>query len=254
MDDLRRRADKYMQMEELAEFWNQARAEVSAKLDKPAETNFQSRPKELIPREKPPRGPRYSQYTPLNTSRSAVLEQALASELLAVLERALTPPRADTTKSCRYHRNQGHSIEECAALKDKIEDLIKERSRSRDRREEEPSTQPRRVINTIAGGFAGGGSSSSAQRRHLRAVRHVHAVETAHRRLPTITFTEADFKGIDPDQDDPMVISVEIHNCIVRKTLVDQGSSADILYWNTFKQLGIPESELIPYDEPLVGF
>uniref|UniRef100_A0A151UFM4 Uncharacterized protein n=1 Tax=Cajanus cajan TaxID=3821 RepID=A0A151UFM4_CAJCA len=51
-----------------------------------------------------------------------------------------------------------------------------------------------------------------------------------------------------------MVISVEIHNCIVRKTLVDQGSSADILYWNTFKKLGIPEAEFIPYDEPLVGF
>nr|KYP34711.1 hypothetical protein KK1_044312 [Cajanus cajan] len=51
-----------------------------------------------------------------------------------------------------------------------------------------------------------------------------------------------------------MVISVEIHNCIVRKTLVDQGNSADILYWNTFKQLGIPEAELIPYNEPFVGF
>ncbi|XP_020225264.1 uncharacterized protein LOC109807148 [Cajanus cajan] len=221
MDDLRRQADKYMQMEELAEFRNQARAEVSAKLDKPAETNFRSRPKELIPREKPPRGPRYSQYTPLNTSRSAVLEQALASEP-------------------EQRRAGTHSY--------------RERSRSRDRREEEPSAQPRRVVNTIAGGFAGGGSSSSAQRRHLRAVRHVHAVETVRRRLPTITFTEADFKGIDPYQDDPMVISVEIHNCIVRKTLVDQGSSANILYWNTFKQLGIPESKLIPYDEPLVGF
>ncbi|XP_020235067.1 uncharacterized protein LOC109814936 [Cajanus cajan] len=235
MDDLHRRADKYMQMEELAEFRNQARAEVSAKPDKPVETNFRSRPKKLIPHERPPRGPRYSQYTPLNTCRSAVLEQTLASEVLAVLKPASTPPRADTTKSCRYHRNRGHSTEECAALKDKIKDLIKERSRSIDRREDEPSAQPRRVINTIAGGFAGGGSSSSAQRRHLRVVRHVHAVETVRRRLPTITFTKADFKGIDPDQDDPMVISVEIHNCIVRKTLVDQGSSADILYWNMFK-------------------
>ncbi|XP_020211561.1 uncharacterized protein LOC109796286 [Cajanus cajan] len=226
MDDLRRRADKYMQMEELAEFRNQARTETAAKPEKPTKNNFWSRPKELASRERPPRGPRYSQYTPLNTSRLAAIEQALTSEVLAVPKRASTPPRVDTTKSC---------------------------SRSRERREE-PSTQPRRVINTIAGGFAGGGSSSSAQRRHLRAVRHVHAVETVRRRLPTITFTEADFKGIDPYQDDPMIISVEIHNCIVRKTLVDQGSSADILYWNTFKQLGIPEAELIPYDEPLVGF
>nr|KYP38970.1 hypothetical protein KK1_039757 [Cajanus cajan] len=65
---------------------------------------------------------------------------------------------------------------------------------------------------------------------------------------------EADFKGIDPIQDDPMVISVEIYNYIVRKTLVDQGSSTDILYLNTFKQLGIPEFELVPYNKPLVGF
>nr|KYP33532.1 Gypsy retrotransposon integrase-like protein 1 [Cajanus cajan] len=51
-----------------------------------------------------------------------------------------------------------------------------------------------------------------------------------------------------------MVISVEINNCIVKKTLVDQGSSADILYWKTFERLGILEQELTPYDEPLVGF
>ncbi|XP_020206212.1 uncharacterized protein LOC109791335 [Cajanus cajan] len=210
MDDLRRRADKYMQMEELAEFRNQARAEVTTKLEKSVENNFRSRPKELAPWERPPRGLKYSQYTPLNTSRSAILEQALASEVLAVPKRASTPPRADTTKYCRYHRNHGYSIDECSALKDKIEDLIKqgqlqgfvdrpnrprntdrsrrhdqpeqrrtearsyrERSRSRDRREEEPSAQPRRVINTITGGFAGGGSSSSAQRRPLRAVRTI---------------------------------------------------------------------------------
>ncbi|XP_020223144.1 uncharacterized protein LOC109805469 [Cajanus cajan] len=125
MDDLRRRADKYMQMEELAEFRNQARAEVAAKPKKPAENNFRSRLKELVPRERPPHGPKYSQYTPLNTSRSAILEQALASEVLAVPKRASTPPRADTNKSCRYHRNRGHSTDDCSALKDKIKDLIK---------------------------------------------------------------------------------------------------------------------------------
>ncbi|XP_020220516.1 uncharacterized protein LOC109803382 [Cajanus cajan] len=39
MDDLRRRADKYMQMEELAEFRYQARAEITIKTDKPTESN-----------------------------------------------------------------------------------------------------------------------------------------------------------------------------------------------------------------------
>lgn len=72
--------------------------------------------------------------------------------------------------------------------------------------------------------------------------------------MQPITFSNRDFHGVDPVQDEPMVISVEMHNCIVKKTLVDQGSSTDILYWNTFVQLGIPEEILEPYHEPLVGF
>lgn len=53
--------------------------------------------------------------------------------------------------------------------------------------------------------------------------------------MSTITFMTDDFKAIGPVQDDPMVISVEITNYIVKKTLVDQGSSTNILFWNTFK-------------------
>ena len=45
---------------------------------------------------------------------------------------------------------------------------------------------------------------------------------------------------IDLVQDDPMVISVKIAKCIVKKTFIDQGSSTDILFWNTFKQMDIP--------------
>ncbi|XP_020216893.1 uncharacterized protein LOC109800524 [Cajanus cajan] len=125
----------------------------------------------------------------------------------------------------------------------------------RSRHSREGSDRPRKVINTIAGGFAGGGSTSSARRRHLRAVRSVNSVNQPRLPImPPITFSDRDFRGADPVQDDPMVISVEMHNCIVKKTLVDQGSSADILYWNTFVQLGILEESLEPYHEPLVGF
>ncbi|XP_020207544.1 uncharacterized protein LOC109792534 [Cajanus cajan] len=233
-------------------------------------------------RDKNSRGPKYLQYTPLNTSRARVLEQALATEVLAVPQRAITPPCVDKTKACQFHRNRGHTTEECSALRDRIEDLVKvghlqsfvqsldnqrsdnrtgrgeyrrenqdraprrnqsrERSRSQDRTSQRDRNQPRRVINTIAGGFAGGGSSSSARKRHLRAIKSINAIKKASPiRMPPITFTDRDFQGIDRVQDDPMVISVEINNCIVKKTLVDQGSSADILYWKTFEQLGIPE-------------
>ena len=72
--------------------------------------------------------------------------------------------------------------------------------------------------------------------------------------MSLITFTSIDFKAIDLDQDDSVVISVEITSFIVRKTLIDQGSLADILFWNIFKQLGISNLELFPHDNPLFGF
>jgi len=48
--------------------------------------------------------------------------------------------------------------------------------------------------------------------------------------MPPITFTDADFHGIDQQQDDPMVITIELENFAVKKVLVDQDSSVDILY------------------------
>ncbi|XP_020203550.1 uncharacterized protein LOC109789096 [Cajanus cajan] len=262
LDDLRQRATKYMQMEELAEFRSQNRPDLFLAKKESDKEPPRSRPRDVSDRDKGNRGPRYMQYTPLNTSRAKVLEQALAIEVLAVPRRAMTPPRADKTKVCQFHRNRGHTTEECSALRDRIEDLIKaghlqsfvrssdnrrndnrpgrgeyrrenrdrapprnqsrERSRSQDRNNQRDRNEPRRVINTIAGGFAGGGSSSSARKRHLRAITSVNAIGRASPiRMPPITFTDRDFQGIDPIQDDPMVISVEINNCIVKKTLVD---------------------------------
>nr|KYP40659.1 hypothetical protein KK1_038013 [Cajanus cajan] len=51
-----------------------------------------------------------------------------------------------------------------------------------------------------------------------------------------------------------MVIAVALANWEVHKTLVDQGSSADILYWPTFLRLDVPHSLIQPHTEPLVGF
>ncbi|XP_020235162.1 uncharacterized protein LOC109815003 [Cajanus cajan] len=110
LDDLRQRATKYMQMEELAEFRNQNRSDLFLGKRENDKEPPKSRPREVNDREKNNnRGPRYVQYTPLNASRAKVLEQALAKEVLAVPRRALTPPHADKTKACQFHRNRGHT-------------------------------------------------------------------------------------------------------------------------------------------------
>ncbi|KAG5099245.1 hypothetical protein JHK82_044297 [Glycine max] len=76
-------------------------------------------------RDQPPRESRYAHYTPLTASRPHIMNQALAVDILTIPKRANTPPKADYSKRCRYHRNHGHSTKECSVLKDKIEDLIK---------------------------------------------------------------------------------------------------------------------------------
>ena len=74
------------------------------------------------------------------------------------------------------------------------------------------------------------------------------------RSLPDITFTDRDFKNIDTRQDDPMVIAIEVANCEVRKTLIDQGSSVDVLYWRTFRKINLDDHAIMPLDEQIVGF
>ena len=71
---------------------------------------------------------------------------------------------------------------------------------------------------------------NNARKKHLRAVHQVNAVAFCPR-MPPITFTKEDFKGVDyRQQDDPMVIAVDMDRFTIRKILVDQGSSVDILY------------------------
>ncbi|RDX85702.1 hypothetical protein CR513_33062, partial [Mucuna pruriens] len=51
-----------------------------------------------------------------------------------------------------------------------------------------------------------------------------------------------------------MVITVEVANFAIKKVLIDQGSSANIIYTSTFKRLQIPESDIRPYHNQLIGF
>jgi len=51
-----------------------------------------------------------------------------------------------------------------------------------------------------------------------------------------------------------MVISVVAVNFVIKKALVDQGSSIDLFYLSTLKKLQIPEEELKPFHGSLISF
>jgi len=111
----------------------------------------------------------------------------------------------------------------------------------------------RGFINTISRGFAEKETYNTIGKKYLRSAITVNHV-FKRRSLPQMLFTDEDFQDIDPDQRDPMVITVEISEYAVMKTLVDQGSSVDILLWETFKKLHLKEQDMVLLKEQIIGF
>ena len=69
-----------------------------------------------------------------------------------------------------------------------------------------------------------------------------------------IGFSEEDARRLHHPHDDALVVSVWVGDYNVHRMLVDNGSSADILYYPAFQQMGIDRARLIPTNAPLVGF
>ncbi|XP_072087858.1 uncharacterized protein [Arachis hypogaea] len=102
----------------------------------------------------------------------------------------------------------------------------------------------------ISGGFAGGGLTKSSSKRHLK---EVYQVGTEVPDLPTISFTKEDGQGNVPRYDDPVVITMILANAHLHRTLVDQGSSADVLFKPALDKLGLDKKELRVYPDTLYG-
>lgn len=69
-----------------------------------------------------------------------------------------------------------------------------------------------------------------------------------------IGFSDEDYAGVSRPHTDALVVSMRIGNHNVHRILVDNGSSADILYWSAFLHLGINRDKLVPATCPLIGF
>ena len=71
---------------------------------------------------------------------------------------------------------------------------------------------------------------------------------------PTISFTDEDAERIHHPHDDVIVITLLIADYTTRRVLVDNGRSADILYYPAFQQMRIGRDQLRLVNFPLVGF
>ena len=110
----------------------------------------------------------------------------------------------------------------------------------------------------IVGGTTVTGSSKKARKTYLRMVQNVQLTSTvpriAQRESPTIGFSEEDARRLHHPHDVALVVSIRIEDYNMHRVLVDNGSSADILYYPAFQQMGISRERLVLTNAPLVGF
>ncbi|KAK2996428.1 hypothetical protein RJ639_025248 [Escallonia herrerae] len=245
MKALLEKANKYIQAEEYLETHRGRRGEGKEEQKK--------RSRELTPPQggKPTKRSKYDErrpkepfawknLTPLNAKPSQILHEIKVNKALQWPDKLKSRPnKRNKDLWCHFHNDHGHTTDNCESLKRAIEALIKRGQLRKfvapkeDRQQTPPAMEEREdreenagIINTISGGLAAG----------------------------TVTFSDKDSKDIQTPHDDPLVITVRAGNFDVKRVLIDNGSSAEILFFDAFKKMNIPTDRLRKMDTPLYGF
>ncbi|XP_021742868.1 uncharacterized protein LOC110708948 [Chenopodium quinoa] len=208
---------------------------------------------------------RYSNYTQLNTPRAAIYSINQHKEDWNQPTPMIKKGR-DVKKYCMFHRDVGHYTEECVQLKENIEDLIQKGHLSQYRsqgsseiyRQGSAPAGRKLTIEVITGGPVHGGSVSGAK-KILSEYKHiVNALGVDERprptNIPSVSFSEADAKGIVFPHDDPLVLILLINGCDIKRALIDGGSSTNILFARVFDAMMIGRKYLTPVAYPVIGF
>ena len=110
----------------------------------------------------------------------------------------------------------------------------------------------------IVGGTTATESSKKAHKTYLRMVHNVQLTgsvpKIARMDNPVIGFSEEDARRLHHPHDDALMISLQVGDYNIHRVLVDNGSSADILYYPVFQQMRIDREQLILTNASLVGF
>ncbi|XP_020961065.1 uncharacterized protein LOC110263677 [Arachis ipaensis] len=228
--------------------------------------------------------PKFDNYTRFNTRRERIIKEILNAKIIKPPARAGSYQDqrfVDKSKHCAFHQKYGHTTDECIIAKDLLERLArqglldkyiegrKHKGDNRDKEERQPTSvnketnkwsngnQPKAVINCISGGFTGGGETTSARKRSYRAMLAIEGTASLNNQETPdleITFNKTDICSAVPHLDDPVVISIQTGDLLVRKVLLDPGSSADVLFYSTFLKMNLSEKLIQPSSGELVGF
>ncbi|XP_052110160.1 uncharacterized protein LOC107464735 [Arachis duranensis] len=198
--------------------------------------------------------PRFDSYTRFNARREDIINDILHNRLIKPPVKAGTyqdQKYVDKEKHCAFHQKFGHTTDECVVAKDLLERL--ERQGLLDKYI--GSRSQKETVDTR--GFAGGGMTNAARKRSYRAMMAMEKTQqdcSVPNSPANIRFSTSDLKSRVPKLDDPMVISVNMGEMTMKKVLLDPESSADVLFYSTFKKMQPRDKSLQPSGGELAGF
>ncbi|XP_062080233.1 uncharacterized protein LOC133784987 [Humulus lupulus] len=138
----------------------------------------------------------------------------------------------------------------------------KEADKSVIRREVTPPKPPthEQTVNIITGGSEVSGVTHSAAKRHARRTNWIKGdfsgMENNTINVPaqTINFSATESTRLLNLHHDALVIALYIGNCLTKLILIDNGSSANILFISALREMGIDESKIIKKTTILIIF
>ena len=178
----------------------------------------------------------------------------------------------DKNKYCRFHQDHGHCTDECRHLKDQVETLIRQGKLQKYIRKTDPhryqwkddqdrtpkvknSKPPTGEIKLILGGLTTGGTLKSLKKAQGREINNVHSRLPQMKMLkndePNFVFSKRDSHGIRQSHDDLLVIMLRVEEFNIHWVLIDNESSADIIYLPMFQQMKLDKKRIRPFTSPL---
>ncbi|KAJ9542681.1 hypothetical protein OSB04_029187 [Centaurea solstitialis] len=170
----------------------------------------------------------------------------------------------DQNKWCDFHEDHGHWTDECISLKKEVS-YLKSKGHLKGVIPDEqgrPASPPHtKVVNCITGGSEVCGLTYSAAKRHVREGPDKHPIpdevkSKAEKELDAmiIAFDQDDSQGARHKHHDAIVIQLTIGNCLNKRILIDGGSSANVIFTDTLKVMGIERFEIVRRSTTLIGF
>ena len=117
---------------------------------------------------------------------------------------------------------------------------------------------PAGEIKMISGGLTAGRTLKSLKKAEGREINSIHSqvppMKMPKNDEPNIVFFERDSRGIRQPHDNPLVIMLRVKEFNINRVLIDNGSSANIVYLPTFQQMKLDKKRIMPFTLPSVSF